>query len=109
MEALGCNVCPQIFVVDETNRLVAQPSRLHPGIRTWRWTGARWRLVRSMEDSEFLTFCVGVGLLILGWLFAIRHLIMGLQILYWVGGTFLLPWLLAMLQNRFSQFRGRRR
>jgi hypothetical protein len=106
MEALGCNRCPQIFVVDEADRLIAQPSRLNPSIRIWRWTGQQWRLVRNMEDAEFLTFCLGVGLLILGWIFAVRFFAMGVQILYWVGGIFLLPWLLLSLRNWLSRFRG---
>ncbi len=98
--------CPQIFVIDEADRLVAQPSRMHPSTRVWRWTGQQWRVVRNMEDTEFLTFCLGIGTLILGWIFAARHWMPFLGILYWVGGVFLLPWLLQFLRNWLSRIRG---
>ncbi len=41
-EAMGCDLCQQIFVVTETGKEIEQLSSVYPYKRRWCWNGKRW-------------------------------------------------------------------
>ena len=43
-EALGCDRCQQIFVIEENGLVIEQLSTSYPYKRSWYWTGKSWRL-----------------------------------------------------------------
>jgi len=41
-EAMGCDKCQQIFVIDETGECLEQLASVSPSPRKWRWNGKNW-------------------------------------------------------------------
>ncbi|MDY7015366.1 MAG: hypothetical protein SVX43_17570 [Cyanobacteriota bacterium] len=64
-EALGCNRCQQIFVVEENGQAIEQLSTTYPYKRSWRWTGSRWVPVNSSLKSSSLPIAIAVVSLML--------------------------------------------
>lgn len=46
-EALGCDRCQQIFVVEDNGHALEKLSTTYPYKRAWRWTGQRWKIANS--------------------------------------------------------------
>lgn len=46
-EALGCDRCQQIFVLQDHGKAIEQLSTTYPYKRSWCWTGKRWIPNRS--------------------------------------------------------------
>ncbi|MGL5032766.1 MAG: hypothetical protein ACRC6M_03075 [Microcystaceae cyanobacterium] len=69
-EALGCDRCQQIFVVDEKHQEIELVSSAYPYKQLWRWTGYRWRTKRRGGVDESLPTFLGLILVsMIGWLF----------------------------------------
>lgn len=61
-EAFGCNLCQQIFVIQEDGYTLEPVSTYYPYRRTWQWTGSHWR----PQSSSSLGPGVAVSLLLVG-------------------------------------------
>jgi hypothetical protein len=88
-EALGCDRCQQIFVVDESRYAIEQLSTYHPYKQVWRWTGQQW----SRPHAGLREIYVPLSLIViiiggLSWLFFALHL---------PGKAPLLPWIVILL------------
>ncbi len=46
-EALGCDRCPNVYVITEEGTQVEQISGIPGARRRWQWTGKTWEVVRS--------------------------------------------------------------
>lgn len=70
MDALGCNRCQQIFVVDDAaGDRIEQVSAGYVYRRMWRWTGARWLVVRPpLADNYWTIALCALSILVLAWL-----------------------------------------
>lgn len=64
-EALGCDRCQQIFVVEENGSAIEQLSTTYPYKRSWRWTGSRWVSANSNLKASFLPVAITVLALML--------------------------------------------
>ncbi len=50
-EAMGCELCQQIFVLTESATEIEQLSSVYPYKRRWRWSGKRW-IAKGMWGLE---------------------------------------------------------
>ena len=68
-EALGCNRCQQIFVLEDKNRALEQLSTTYPYKRSWYWMGRGWVKARVRRSSRSLLIVlvsiIGILLIIL--------------------------------------------
>jgi len=64
-EALGCDRCQQIFVVEDSGRALEQLSTHYPYKRVWRWTGRRWTMTRSGLGASYLRIIASILLALL--------------------------------------------
>ncbi len=64
-EALGCDRCQQIFVVDEKDQVIEQLSSSYPYKRTWRWTGYRWLPAHRGFGDGYLGVASSISLVLL--------------------------------------------
>ncbi|MDY6781482.1 MAG: hypothetical protein SW833_02835 [Cyanobacteriota bacterium] len=64
-EALGCDLCQQIFVVEENGSAIEQLSTTYPYKRSWRWTGSRWIRATDRLKASLLPVVVAGGALML--------------------------------------------
>lgn len=93
-EALGCNRCQQIFVVEESGYTIEQLSTSYPYKKTWRWTGHRWITVHSGIGDSYLPVAILIILvLLIVWLPLALQADKGPSIIFWA----LLAVLLAVL------------
>ncbi|MGB7440083.1 MAG: hypothetical protein WA919_03370 [Coleofasciculaceae cyanobacterium] len=93
-EALGCNRCQQIFVVEESGYTIEQLSTSYPYKKTWRWTGHRWITLHSGVGDRYLPVAILIILvLLIVWLPLALQADKGLSIIFWA----LLAVLLAVL------------
>jgi hypothetical protein len=60
-EALGCDRCQQIFVVDENAQMIEQLSSSYPYKRAWRWTGHHWVLIRPRLAQSYFPLILGMA------------------------------------------------
>ncbi|MCW6034899.1 hypothetical protein K4A83_01235 [Spirulina subsalsa FACHB-351] len=93
-EALGCNRCQQIFVVDETGQTIEQLSTTYPYKRVWRWTGTRWVTANPTVSDRYLPIALTIiVMLLIVWLPLALRSPSGLSVIFWV----MLAVLLALL------------
>lgn len=93
-EALGCNRCQQIFVVEESGYTIEQLSTSYPYKKVWRWTGNRWVTVHSGIGDSYLPVAILIILvLLIVWLPLALQADKGPSIIFWA----LLAVLLAVL------------
>jgi hypothetical protein len=69
-EAFGCDLCQQIFVIQEDGYSLEPVSTYYPYRRAWQWTGSHWRpqpssLRSSIAVSSLWLALASVGLFIL--------------------------------------------
>ncbi|MFN5513649.1 MAG: hypothetical protein ACK5CA_02580 [Cyanobacteriota bacterium] len=83
-EAYGCDLCQQIFVLQEASQEIEQISSLYPYKRRWRWTGYRWRLAPTLRPRERLVSVLIPALSVLAGLF-------------WISGVFPWRWILGIM------------
>lgn len=59
-EAFGCELCQQIFVVEENGQAIELLSSTYPYKRAWRWTGHRWLAIHPSlgQTSLYLSWIV---------------------------------------------------
>lgn len=54
-EAMGCDLCQQIFVIEENQEYIEQLNPTYPYKKRWEWTGKRWiSPQKSWQESYFL-------------------------------------------------------
>jgi hypothetical protein len=63
-EALGCDRCQQIFVVQENGYVIEQLSTNYPYKRAWRWTGHQWSTAHTGLGRSHLPLTLAVIFLI---------------------------------------------
>jgi hypothetical protein len=63
-EALGCDRCQRIFVVDEKGQSIEELSTTYPYKRAWRWTGYRWITARQSIGYGYLRLVTGIFMLL---------------------------------------------
>jgi hypothetical protein len=68
-EALGCDRCQQIFVVQDNGHVIEQLSSTYPYKKVWRWTGNRWTsAAENLSDSYIPIIVVLLLLMMIIWL-----------------------------------------
>ncbi len=63
-EALGCNLCQRIFVVEEEGRSVEELSTTYPYKRRWFWTGHRWLAIQAGVGYDYFRLLFGIFMLL---------------------------------------------
>ena len=58
-EALGCERCQQIFVVQENGQTIEQLSSIYHK-KSWRWTGCRWASAYDPWKKTYLLSAVSI-------------------------------------------------
>ena len=61
-EALGCDRCQKIFVVQGNGHTLEQLSTTYPHQRTWQWNGRHWHLVNTTLPQSPLVLGVTLSL-----------------------------------------------
>ena len=93
-EALGCNRCQQIFVVEEGGYVIEQLSTSYPYKKSWRWTGNRWTTAHASIGESYLPVALLIVMvLLIVWLPLALRSTTGPSIIFWA----LLAVLLAVL------------
>ncbi|MGQ4648462.1 hypothetical protein [Lyngbya aestuarii] len=93
-EALGCDRCQQIFVVEEGGYVIEQLSTSYPYKKAWRWTGSRWITANAGLGESYLPVALLIVLvLLIVWLPLALRSPTGPSIIFWA----LLAVLLAVL------------
>ncbi len=64
-EAMGCDRCQQIFVVQDNGHVIEQLSSTYPYKKAWRWTGNRWTSASQHLGDSYVPIMLGLILLIL--------------------------------------------
>ncbi len=64
-EAMGCDLCQQIFVLTETGKEIEQLSSVYPYKRRWRWSGKRWKTKGMLGLDSYFPLIVWTTLIIL--------------------------------------------
>jgi hypothetical protein len=64
-EAMGCDRCQQIFVVQDNAHVIEQLSSTYPYKKAWRWTGSRWASASQHLGDSYVPIMLGLILLIL--------------------------------------------
>jgi hypothetical protein len=62
-EAFGCDLCQQIFSLEENGYTIEQLNSIYPYKKSWRWTGYHWIAAhKGMKDSLLplilISFCI---------------------------------------------------
>lgn len=63
-DALGCDRCQQIFVVEENGKVLEQLSTGYPSKRSWYWIGNRWITTRRNFNKIYIPVVLGVSTII---------------------------------------------
>lgn len=101
-EAMGCDRCQQIFVLQENGQVIEQLSSSYPYKRMWRWNGYRWVAVHQSLRENYLSIVLGIFLLLIfmGIPFILRSPTR-ISMIVWIGiVTFILLFLLFWLAYR---------
>jgi len=96
-EALGCDRCPNVFVVKEEGDQVEQIAGLLLSRRTWRWTGQQWVIPEASQPLFDRVLVCGL-ILLLGLLL---YLPGQWSVLAGVLGVLLFPMLVDALRQWF--------
>lgn len=59
-EALGCDRCQHIFVVEKNGQTIEELSTSYPYKRAWRWTGNRWITARRGAGYGYIRLVMGI-------------------------------------------------
>ncbi|NEO97438.1 MAG: hypothetical protein F6K58_01725 [Symploca sp. SIO2E9] len=93
-EALGCNRCQQIFVVEEGGYMIEQLSTSYPYKKAWRWSGNRWTPANASIGESYLPVALLIVMvLLIVWLPLALRSTTGPSIIFWA----LLAVMLAIL------------
>lgn len=93
-EALGCDRCQKIFVVQNNGDTIEQLSTTYPYKRAWHWTGHQWNIVNATLRRNTLS----LGLMMLAGLIGLLFLVRGLMfwpavVLLALSGFLVMLWL----------------
>lgn len=93
-EAMGCDRCQQIFVVEESGYVLEQLSTSYPYKKAWRWMGHRWITAHPSFGDSYLPLAIIIIMVpLLVWLPLALRSPSGPIIIFWA----LLAILLAVL------------
>lgn len=68
-DAMGCDRCQKLFVVEENGYVLEQVATSYPQKPAWRWVGDRWIVAQSRLKQSYLYIALGAILVLLfGWL-----------------------------------------
>lgn len=83
-EALGCDRCQKIFVVEQNQGFIEQLSPVYPYKKRWQWTGKRWQLINQNLAHSYLSIAsVMMVIFLLICLPLALHSPVGLSIIFW--------------------------
>ncbi len=98
-EALGCDRCQQIFVVEDNGYAIEQLSTAYPYKKSWHWTGNQWKIAHSGLRESYLPVALAIILVpLFVWLPLALRLPIKPNILLWALVPLLLLLLLAIYQ-----------
>lgn len=60
-EALGCDRCQKIFVVQPNNQSIEELSSTYPYKRIWRWNGYRWITGNNNWKNSYLPIAISLA------------------------------------------------
>lgn len=71
-EALGCEQCQRIFVLDDSGYSLERLATTYPQTKQWSWTGQQWSVKRPAKNwihllpplLTLVMFAVGAGLFV---------------------------------------------
>ena len=85
-EALGCDRCQQIFVVQENGQVIEQLSSIYHK-KSWRWTGYRWTNAYNPWTKSYLlgafTIVMFLTIAIVSILSLILHSLTAKSMIFW--------------------------
>ncbi|MEM1366822.1 MAG: hypothetical protein AAGG02_02165 [Cyanobacteria bacterium P01_H01_bin.15] len=99
-EALGCDHCQKIFVLQADEQSIEELATIRRIKRSWRWTGDRWRLLSSangLRSSEIWSNLSLILIYVAFWILILRSLVGVSKMLLVFSLVLLLPWLLWRL------------
>ncbi|MEC4983152.1 MAG: hypothetical protein SAJ37_05995 [Oscillatoria sp. PMC 1068.18] len=103
-EAMGCDRCQQIFVVEENGYVLEQLSTSYPYKRSWRWSGHRWITANTGLRESYLPIAMCIILVpLIVWLPVALRLPPSQNVIFWallVVLVLLLPALMVWLAYR---------
>lgn len=103
-DAMGCDRCQKLFVVEENGYVLEQLSTTHPQKPTWRWVGNRWIVAQSkLKQSYLIVALVAILGLLFGWLPSALRAPNNANILLWMIVAVVvtvLPAFIVWLTNR---------
>jgi len=83
-DAMGCDRCQKIFVVEENGYAIEQLATNYPQKQTWRWVGNRWITAQSYLKQSYLPIAIGaIVILLFVWLPSALHVPSGANFLIW--------------------------
>lgn len=84
-DAMGCDRCQKIFVVEENGYALEQLSTTYPHKPSWRWVGNRWITAQSHLKQSYLPIAIGaIVLLLFMWLLSALKAPSGTNLLFWI-------------------------
>ena len=99
-EALGCDRCQQIFVVQDNGHVIEQLSSTYPYKKAWRWTGNRWiSAAENFGDNYVPVMLVLILLIIMVSFILTFRTSLGLPMAFWLA-LVILPTLIFWLAYR---------
>jgi ribose/xylose/arabinose/galactoside ABC-type transport system permease subunit len=99
-EALGCDRCQQIFVVQDNGHVIEQLSSTYPYKKAWRWTGNRWIAAAENFGDNYVPVMLVLILLIIMVSFILTfRTSLGLSMAFWLA-LVILPTLIFWLAYR---------
>lgn len=99
-EALGCDRCQQIFVVQDNGHVIEQLSSTYPYKKAWCWTGNRWiSAAENFGDNYVPVMLVLILLVIMVSFILTFRTSLGLSMAFWLA-LVILPTLIFWLAYR---------
>lgn len=87
-DAMGCDRCQKIFVVEENGYALEQLSTTYPHKPSWRWVGNRWITASSHLKQSYLPIAIGaIVILLFVWLPSALQVPSGANFLIWAIGA----------------------
>lgn len=91
MEAMGCDRCQQIFIVNTDDGVIEQVSTIYQK-KSWRWTGNRWKNAYARWSHSSLSL-ISLGVLIL----LVLTVVILPPLLRWLSTQSIISWTVVIL------------
>ena len=84
-EAMGCDRCQQIFVVQDNGHVIEQLSSTYPYKKAWRWTGNRWLSANQNLGDSYVPIMLGlIALIFVVLLPLVLQSTIGISMAFWL-------------------------